>query len=1115
MPKRTDLKHILVIGSGPIVIGQACEFDYSGTQACRVLRSEGIRVSLVNSNPATIMTDPEFADATYVEPITPEFVELVIAKERPDAILATLGGQTALNTAVALHSAGVLEKYGVELIGANIDAINRGEDRQLFKEIVAKAGVRLGVDDPAALVPRSRVCHSMDEVEATVAELGLPVVIRPSFTMGGLGSGMAHTPEDLARIAGDGLTASPVHEVLIEESVLGWKEYELELMRDRHDNVVVVCSIENVDPMGVHTGDSVTVAPAMTLTDREYQRLRDLGIAVLREVGVDTGGCNIQFAVNPVDGRIVVIEMNPRVSRSSALASKATGFPIAKIAAKLAIGYTLDEIPNDITLKTPAAFEPSLDYVVVKIPRFAFEKFPGADPELTTTMKSVGEAMSLGRNFTEALNKAMRSMETKAAGFWTTPDPQGVTLADTLAALRIPHDGRLYTVERALRLGASITEVNEASGGIDSWFLDQIAALIELRAEIVDAPVLDAELLRRAKRAGLSDRQLAALRPELAAEDGVRTLRHRLDVRPVYKTVDTCAAEFEATTPYHYSTYDLETEVAPSDRPKVLILGSGPNRIGQGIEFDYSCVHAVQALRSAGYETVMVNCNPETVSTDYDTADRLYFEPLTFEDVLEVWHAEDSSGRAAGGPGVIGVVVQLGGQTPLGLAQRLKNAGVPIVGTSPESIHLAEERGAFGAVLARAGLRAPAHGMATSYDEAKAIADEIGYPVLVRPSYVLGGRGMEIVYDDPTLRDYIGRATDISGDHPVLVDRFLDDAIEIDVDALCDADGAVYIGGVMEHIEEAGIHSGDSSCALPPITLAGSHLAEVRRYTEAIARGVGVRGLLNVQYALKDDVLYVLEANPRASRTVPFVSKATAVPLAKAAARIALGATIAELRAEGLLPATGDGGTMPADAPIAVKEAVLPFKRFRTRAGKGIDSLLGPEMKSTGEVMGIDTNFGHAFAKSQSAAYGSLPTAGKIFVSVANRDKRGMIFPIKRLADLGFEIVATAGTSEVLRRHGIACEQIRKHYQAGEGDDAVSLILGGDVALVINTPQGSGASARSDGYEIRSAAVTADIPCITTVPGAAAAVMGIEARIRGDMQVRPLQDLHATLRAAQ
>jgi carbamoyl-phosphate synthase large subunit len=1141
MPRRSDLAHVLVIGSGPIVIGQACEFDYSGTQACRVLRGEGLRVSLVNSNPATIMTDPEFADATYVEPITPEFVEMVIAKERPDALLPTLGGQTALNTAVALHESGVLDKYGVELIGADIDAIRRGEDRQLFKEIVAAAGARLGLADPSSLVPRSQVCHSMNEVRATVADLGLPVVVRPSFTMGGLGSGMAHTPEDLDRIAGTGLAASPVHEVLVEESVLGWKEYELELMRDRHDNVVVVCSIENVDPMGVHTGDSVTVAPAMTLTDREYQRLRDLGIAVLREVGVDTGGCNIQFAVNPSDGRIVVIEMNPRVSRSSALASKATGFPIAKIAAKLAIGYTLDEIPNDITLKTPAAFEPTLDYVVVKIPRFAFEKFPGADPVLTTTMKSVGEAMSLGRNFTEALNKAMRSMETNAAGFWTRPGPPDATLASTVDALRVPHDGRLYTVERALRLGASVADVAAASG-IDPWFVDQIAGLVELRAEIVAAPVLDADLLRRAKRAGLSDRQVAALRPELAAEDGVRRLRHRLGLHPVYKTVDTCAAEFAATTPYHYSSYDEETEVRPSARPKVLILGSGPNRIGQGIEFDYSCVHAVQALRSTVqaprsglpgrngiepsadavdggeaarfvYETVMVNCNPETVSTDYDTADRLYFEPLTFEDVLEVWHAEDASGRAAGGPGVVGAIVQLGGQTPLKLAQRLKDAGVPIVGTSPESIHLAEERGAFGALLGRAGLRAPEHGSATSYDEAKAIADEIGYPVLVRPSYVLGGRGMEIVYDDATLRDYIGRATDISPDHPVLVDRFLDDAIEIDVDALCDATGEVYLGGVMEHIEEAGIHSGDSACALPPITLAGSHLAQVRRYTEAIARGVGVRGLLNVQYALKDDTLFVLEANPRASRTVPFVSKATAVPLAKAAARIMLGATVAELRAEGMLPPIGDGGTLPDHAPIAVKEAVLPFKRFRTPAGRGMDTLLGPEMKSTGEVMGIDPAFGNAYAKSQAAAYGLLPTAGAIFVSVANRDKRAMIFPVKRLADLGFEIVATAGTGEVLRRHGISCRLIRKHYEeAGEGPDAVSLILGGQVALVINTPQGS-AGVRSDGYEIRSAAVTADIPCITTVPGAAAAVMGIEALIRGDMSVRPLQDLHAALRA--
>ncbi|GIH10600.1 carbamoyl-phosphate synthase large chain [Rhizocola hellebori] len=1094
MPKREDLRHILVIGSGPIVIGQACEFDYSGTQACRVLRAEGIRVSLVNSNPATIMTDPEFADATYVEPITPEFVEKVIAAERPDALLPTLGGQTALNTAVALHASGVLDKYNVELIGAKIEAIHRGEDRQLFKDIVAKAGGE---------TPRSKVCHSMAEVRATVEELGLPVVIRPSFTMGGLGSGMAHTPEQLELIAGAGLSASPTTEVLIEESVLGWKEFELELMRDKHDNVVVVCSIENVDPMGVHTGDSVTVAPAMTLTDREYQRMRDLGIAVLREVGVDTGGCNIQFAVNPADGRLVVIEMNPRVSRSSALASKATGFPIAKIAAKLAIGYTLDEIPNDITLKTPAAFEPALDYVVVKIPRFAFEKFPGADTELTTTMKSVGEAMSLGRNFSEALNKAMRSMETKLAGFWTGTYPSD--------ALEVPHDGRLYAVEAALRSGQTVDEVS-ARCAIDPWFVDQIAQLVALREEIIDAPVLDFALMRKAKRAGLSDRQVAALRPEFAGEDGVRSLRHRLGVRPVYKTVDTCAAEFAAQTPYYYSTYDEETEVEPSDRPKVIILGSGPNRIGQGIEFDYSCVHAVMALREVGYETVMVNCNPETVSTDYDTADRLYFEPLTFEDVLEVYHAEHTSGLAAGGPGVVGVIVQLGGQTPLGLARRLKQAGLPIVGTSPESIHLAEERGAFGRLLTAAGLRAPAHGTATSYEDAKEIADAVGYPVLVRPSYVLGGRGMEIVYDDATLRDYIGRATDISPEHPVLVDRFLDDAIEIDVDALCDADGVVYMGGVMEHIEEAGIHSGDSACALPPITLGSAHLAVVREYTEAIARGVGVLGLLNVQYALKDDALYVLEANPRASRTVPFVSKATAVPLAKAAARIALGATIAELRAEGMLLATGDGGVMPEGAPVSVKEAVLPFKRFRTPSGRGMDTLLSPEMKSTGEVMGIDTSFGYSFAKSQSAAYGSLPTSGKIFVSVANRDKRGMIFPIKRLADLGFEIVATLGTGEVLRRHGIPCEIVSKHYEDPEGRDAVTLIRDGYVQMVINTPQGSGARARSDGYEIRSAAVTADIPCCTTVPGAAAAVMGIEALIRGDMTVRPLQQLHAALR---
>ncbi|MCP2248478.1 carbamoyl-phosphate synthase large subunit [Lentzea aerocolonigenes] len=1097
MPKREDLKHILVIGSGPIVIGQACEFDYSGTQACRVLREEGIRVSLVNSNPATIMTDPEFADATYIEPITAEFVEKVIAQERPDAVLATLGGQTALNTAIALHERGVLEKYNVELIGANVDAIQRGEDRQMFKDIVRKIG---------AEVPRSAVCNTMDEVRKTVAELGLPVVIRPSFTMGGLGSGMAYTEEELERLAAIGLEESPVTEVLIEESVLGWKEYELELMRDRNDNVVVICSIENIDPMGVHTGDSVTVAPAMTLTDREYQHMRDVGIQVIREVGVDTGGCNIQFAIHPDNGRMVVIEMNPRVSRSSALASKATGFPIAKIAAKLAIGYTLDEITNDITGETPASFEPTLDYVVVKAPRFAFEKFPGADPTLTTTMKSVGEAMSIGRNFVEALGKALRSLETKSVGFWTQADPEGATLESTLKQLERGHDGRLYTVERALRLGASIEDVYNASK-IDPWFIEQIAWLGTLRTELLEAPVLDEPLLRKAKRAGLSDRQISVLRPELAGEDGVRALRHRLGVRPVYKTVDTCAAEFKSETPYHYSAYELdpqaESEVAEQrEKPKVLILGSGPNRIGQGIEFDYSCVHAAMALREAGYETVMVNCNPETVSTDYDTSDRLYFEPLTFEDVLEVVHSEQRSGEVAG------VIVQLGGQTPLGLAQRLADAGVPVVGTTPEAIHLAEDRGQFGKVLTEAGLPAPKFGTATSFDEAKEIADEIGYPVLVRPSYVLGGRGMEIVYDEESLSGYIARATEVTPEHPVLVDRFLDDAIEIDVDALCDGD-EVFIGGVMEHIEEAGVHSGDSSCALPPITLGASDIENVRRSTEAIARGIGVKGLLNVQYALKDDVLYVLEANPRASRTVPFVSKATAVSMAKAASRVMLGATIAELRVEGILPATGDGARLPEHAPVAVKEAVMQFHRFRTPEGHGVDSLLGPEMKSTGEVMGIDSSFGKAFAKSQTASYGSLPTAGKVFVSFANRDKRAMIFPVKRLADLGFEILATSGTAEVLKRNGITCTEVRKHFE-GEGN-VVDMILAGEIDMIFNTPYGN-SGPRVDGYEIRTAAVAKDIPCVTTIQGAAAAVHGIEALIRGDIGVQPLQALQAALR---
>jgi carbamoyl-phosphate synthase large subunit len=1096
MPRREDIRHVMVIGSGPIVIGQAAEFDYSGTQACRVLRAEGLRVSLVNSNPATIMTDPEFADATYIEPVTPEYVEQVIAAERPDAILATLGGQTALNTAVALHENGVLERYGVELIGADIDAIQRGEDRLKFKEIV----LGLGGD-----VPRSAVCHSMEEVRAAAGELGLPVVIRPSFTMGGLGSGIAHNPEDLERLAGAGLAASPVTEVLIEESVLGWKEYELELMRDHHDNVVVVCSIENLDPMGVHTGDSITVAPAMTLTDREYQNMRDVGIAVLRAVGVDTGGCNIQFAIHPETGRLVVIEMNPRVSRSSALASKATGFPIAKIAAKLAIGYTLDEIRNDITGETPAAFEPTLDYVVVKVPRFAFEKFPGADTELTTTMKSVGEAMAMGRSFSEAFGKALRSMETTSTGFWTTPDPAGEPDVAT------PTDGRILAVERALRRGASIEDV-AAKSGIDPWFLDQIQALVELRAEIEAAPVLDAALLRKAKRAGLSDRQLAAIRSEFAGEDGIRALRHRLGIRPVYKTVDTCAAEFAARTPYHYSAYETdpaaESEIAPqTEKPKVLILGSGPNRIGQGIEFDYSCVHAVMALREAGFETVMVNCNPETVSTDYDTADRLYFEPLTFEDVLEVVHAEQQSGTIAG------VIVQLGGQTPLGLAQRLTAAGVPVVGTSAAAIDLAEDRGAFGEVLRRAKLPAPAFGMATSFDQARDIAARIGYPVLVRPSYVLGGRGMEIVYDDATLAGYIARATAISQERPVLVDRFLDDAIEIDVDALCDGT-EVYLGGVMEHIEEAGVHSGDSSCTLPPITLGRSVLEEVRRSTEAIAHGVGVRGLLNVQYALHGETLYVLEANPRASRTVPFVSKATAVPLAKAAARIMLGASISELREEGMLPASGDGGEFPTDAPVAVKEAVLPFNRFRTTSGLGVDPLLGPEMKSTGEVMGIDASFGPAFAKSQAAAYGSLPKEGRVFVSMADRDKRAMVFPVRRLADLGFEVLATAGTADVLRRHGITTTVVRKHSERGEGPTIVDRILAGDVDIIVNTPYGN-SGPRVDGYEIRAAAVSRGVPCITTVQGAAAAVQGIEAMIKGSIGVRSLQDAHAALQKSR
>ncbi|MBE7323081.1 carbamoyl-phosphate synthase large subunit [Nocardioides sp. Y6] len=1102
MPKRDDIKSVLVIGSGPIVIGQACEFDYSGTQACRVLKEEGLRVILVNSNPATIMTDPEFADATYVEPITPEFVEKIIAKERPDAILPTLGGQTALNTATALHENGVLEKYDVEMIGASFEAIHRGENRELFNDIVRKVGGE---------VCRSFICHSMDEVERATEELGFPVVVRPSFTMGGLGSGIAFDADDLQRIAGAGLSASPTTEVLIEESILGWKEYELEVMRDKNDNVVIICSIENFDPVGVHTGDSITVAPAMTLTDREYQHLRNLAIGVIREVGVDTGGCNIQYAVNPENGRVIVIEMNPRVSRSSALASKATGYPIAKIAAKVAIGYTLDEIENDITSgpqgSTAASFEPTLDYVVVKVPRFAFEKFPTADSTLTTHMKSVGEAMAIGRNFSEALNKALRSMESKGSQFsWTgEPGDKHAILED----VRRPHDGRIQKLMLAIRAGATPEEIFEATK-IDPWYVDQLFLVNEVAEAVAAAPELDAATLRLAKRHGLSDAQVAGIRSITEAE--VRAARHQLGVRPVYKTVDTCAAEFAARTPYYYSSYDEETEVVPREREAVIILGSGPNRIGQGIEFDYSCVHAAQELSKAGYDTIMVNCNPETVSTDYDTSDRLYFEPLTLEDVLEIVDAERAAGPIAG------VVATLGGQTPLGLAQGLQDAGVTIVGTSPEAIDLAEERGAFGRILSEAGLTSPKHGTAVSFEDARAIAHEIGYPVLVRPSYVLGGRGMQIVYSDETLETYLQAATElISDERPVLIDRFIDDAVEIDVDALFDGD-ELFLGGVMEHIEEAGIHSGDSSCALPPITLGSSEIERIRTATEAIARGVGVQGLINIQFAIGADVLYVIEANPRASRTVPFVSKATGTSLAKAASRVMLGATIAELRAEGLLPATGDGGLLPADAPIAVKEAVLPFNRFRTHEGLFVDTVLGPEMKSTGEVMGFDADFGTAFAKSQAGSFGPLPTSGKVFISIANRDKRTMIFPARVLADYGFELLATEGTAQVLRRNGISSTVVRKH-STGVGPDGEKTIVGmiqdGEVDLIINTPNGSATGARYDGYEIRAAAVLTGTPCITTVQGAAAAVQGIAATRAGDIGVRSLQEWAQTIRAGR
>ncbi len=1093
MPKRDDISSVLVIGSGPIVIGQACEFDYSGTQACRVLREEGVRVILVNSNPATIMTDPDFADATYVEPITPEVIETIIAKEQPDAILPTLGGQTALNAAMALHQRGILEKYGVELIGANVEAIRKGEDRQIFKELVVEAG---------AEVARSRIAHTMDEVLAAADELGYPLVVRPSFTMGGLGSGFAHDEAELRRMAGQGLVESTTTEVLLEESILGWKEYELELMRDTADNTVVVCSIENVDPVGVHTGDSITVAPALTLTDREYQKMRDIGIDIIRAVGVDTGGCNIQFAVDPATGRIIVIEMNPRVSRSSALASKATGFPIAKLAAKLALGYRLDEVPNDITQVTPASFEPTLDYVVVKVPRFAFEKFPAADPTLTTTMKSVGEAMAIGRNYTTALQKALRSVEKRGSSFhWGEND---ATVDELLASIGTPTDGRIVDVQQALRLGATAEQVFDATK-IDPWFIDQIVLINQVADAIAAAPELDARALRLAKEHGFSDVQIAELRG--LTEEEVRETRHGFGIRPVFKTVDTCAGEFPALTPYHYSSYDAESEVAASDRRKVVIVGSGPNRIGQGVEFDYSCVHASFALRDAGFETIMVNCNPETVSTDYDTSDRLYFEPLTLEDVLEVLHAEAASGE------IVGVICQLGGQTPLGLAQGIQDAGYTILGTSPAAIDLAEDRKLFGEILERGELVAPRSGTATSEDEALAIAEEIGFPVLVRPSFVLGGRGMEIVYDAASLHDYFVRieASAIIGpDAPLLVDRFLDDAVEIDVDALFDGED-LYIGGIMEHLEEAGIHSGDSSCTLPPMSLGRSEIDRVVEATRAIAQGVGVRGLLNVQYAISAGVLYVIEANPRASRTVPFVSKALGIQLAKAASRVMAGSSIAELRAEGLLPEQ-DGSRVSLDAPIAVKEAVLPFKRFRTAEGAIVDSVLGPEMRSTGEVMGIDRDFPTAFAKSQTGAYGGIPLEGTVFISVADSDKRDVILPAHRLRQLGFRLLATEGTAEILARNGIDVEVVRKFsatQDSGE-DNIVDLITRGEVDIVVNTP--SGMSARADGYEIRAAAVGADKALFTTIATLGAAVSAMD-KMAGGYRVKSLQEFQ-TERAA-
>jgi carbamoyl-phosphate synthase large subunit len=1073
MPKRTDIKSIMIVGAGPIVIGQACEFDYSGTQACKALKQEGYRVVLVNSNPATIMTDPDLSDATYVEPITPEIVTRIIERERPDALLPTMGGQTALNTAMALHRSGKLAELGVELIGANAHAIETAEDRLLFRQAMDRIGLQS---------PKSRLVSSLDEAVAALDETGLPAIIRPSFTLAGTGGGIAYNRDEFEQIVVGGLRASPVGQVLIEESVLGWKEFEMEVVRDRADNCIIVCSIENVDPMGIHTGDSITVAPALTLTDKEYQIMRNASIAVLREIGVDTGGSNVQFAVNPADGRMVVIEMNPRVSRSSALASKATGFPIAKVAAKLAVGYTLDELANDITRVTPASFEPTIDYVVTKMPRFTFEKFPGAQPLLTTAMKSVGEAMSVGRSFCESVQKALRSMETGLTGF-NEHDIPGGNDRDTLrAALARPTPDRLLVIAQAMRLGMPVDEIH-AICKYDPWFLREIKRVVDAEMTLKASGLPDdADGLLRLKKLGFADARLAELTGQ--GEEDVAAVRRRAGVMPVYKRIDTCAAEFASATPYMYSCYEgdgiapAECEAEPSDRRKVIILGGGPNRIGQGIEFDYCCVHAAYALKDAGFETIMVNCNPETVSTDYDTSDRLYFEPLTAEDVIELARVEQRKGTLAG------VIVQFGGQTPLKLAAALEAAKIPILGTSPDAIDLAEDRARFQALLAELGLWQPANGIARSTAEAEAVAASIGYPVVIRPSYVLGGRAMEIVHDTDALRRYMTHAVKVSGKSPVLIDSYLQDAIEVDVDAV--ADGvAVHVAGVMEHIEEAGIHSGDSACSLPPYTLSAEVIAEIARQTEKLARGLHVVGLMNVQFAVKGSDIYVLEVNPRASRTVPFVAKATGVPIAKVAARVMAGARLAEF------PLANNNRDH-----IAVKEAVFPFARF-----PGVDIILGPEMKSTGEVMGLARDFGRAYAKSQLGAGNGLPHKGTVFISVKDKDKAAMVAPGRSLVEQGFRLVATDGTAAYLKAHGLPVERINKVLQGRP--HVVDAMKSGQVQLVFNTVEG--AQSIADSFSLREAALVGSIPYCTTVAAARAAVAAIGALKQGDLEVAPLQ----------